>query len=232
MSPKSLGCGQSHSRRGGFTLIELLTVIAIIGILAAIIIPVVGSVRAKAKSATCVSNLRQIGIALNLYAAANRNMLPAAYDSSITGSWWTKRWEWAIQSYLEDRKAAQHTDALSAVFDGVFRCPSKPNFDLAGPSDVERQSYGMNAFNNGASGASKARGIASFSQPSNVMLVIDTNTGSPSIYNGDIVNGAAYGARWHQERDNVLFADGHVAALARGELNYYLVKNTDNEVRP
>ncbi len=62
--------------RPAFTLIELLTVIAIIGILAAILIPVVGSVRQKARTTQCLSNLRQIGTAAILYANENRNLLP------------------------------------------------------------------------------------------------------------------------------------------------------------
>lgn len=52
----------------GFTLIELLTVVAIIGVLAAIILPVASSVRQQARSAQCVSNLRQIALAAYLYA--------------------------------------------------------------------------------------------------------------------------------------------------------------------
>lgn len=59
-----------------FTLIELLTVIAIIGILAAIIIPTVGKVRNSARAAQCVSNLRQINNAIHLYAQDNRERLP------------------------------------------------------------------------------------------------------------------------------------------------------------
>ena len=60
----------------GFTLIELLTVIAIIGILAAILIPVVASVRDQARRAACASNLRQCGLAVNAYALDNNGELP------------------------------------------------------------------------------------------------------------------------------------------------------------
>ena len=65
-----------------FTLIELLVVIAIIAVLTAIIFPVFASARAKARAATCQSNLRQIGVAIRMYADDYDGTFPYAKDSS------------------------------------------------------------------------------------------------------------------------------------------------------
>ena len=66
----------------GFTLIELLTVIAIIGILAAIIIPTVGKVRETARKTVDASNLRQIGSAGLIFASDNRDSLPSGVEAA------------------------------------------------------------------------------------------------------------------------------------------------------
>ncbi len=65
--------------RRGFTLIELLVVIAIIAILAAILFPVFARARDRARSASCSSNMRQIGIAAMMYAQDYDEMMPAVY---------------------------------------------------------------------------------------------------------------------------------------------------------
>jgi len=62
--------------KSGFTLVELLVVVAIIGILAAFLLPAFAAAREKARSSTCLSNLHQIGVAVQLYAQDADGRIP------------------------------------------------------------------------------------------------------------------------------------------------------------
>src|SRR5689334_13663709 len=72
-------------RRRGFTLIELLVVIAIIAILAAILFPVFAQVRENARAASCLSNQKQIGTAVMLYAQDYDDQIVPWLSRKITG---------------------------------------------------------------------------------------------------------------------------------------------------
>ncbi len=63
-------------KREGFTLIELLVVVAIIAILAAMLLPALSRAREQARRVTCMNNLRQIGLAIIMYANDNDDFLP------------------------------------------------------------------------------------------------------------------------------------------------------------
>jgi prepilin-type N-terminal cleavage/methylation domain-containing protein/prepilin-type processing-associated H-X9-DG protein len=159
-----------RSRSRAFTLIELLTVIAIIGVLAAIIIGSVSKVRDAARRSTCVSNLRQIGTAFPLYAADNRGLYPAARLPIYTGSYSSSNpppganpslnnWQVEISRYImrgtlkingvenggQNLTELKNTGAQS----NIAHCPSFDLFfanisTLATTSNLSTAGYGMN----------------------------------------------------------------------------------------
>ncbi len=96
-------------QRKGFTLIELLVVIAIIAILAAILFPVFAQAREKARAATCLSNGKQMGLAVMMYSQDYDESYPQGYYAGPPTAWWLS----LIQPYMKDRDQG-----------GLRSCPS------------------------------------------------------------------------------------------------------------
>ena len=118
-----------------FTLIELLVVIAIIAILASLLLPALQQARDRAEQAQCISNLKQLGLGVQMYANDNHEQLIAAYLNGNYGGWDPPNeedlWDTRLLKYVGNNR-------------GVYYCPA--NDDPAAVAGNYFSTYGANTF--------------------------------------------------------------------------------------
>lgn len=209
------------SGRAGFTLIELLTVIAIIGILAAILIPVVGAVRESARGAECVSNLRQIATGMQLYANENGERFP-----NQRGSGWTRMITIIedVEPYISEpgletgAQSGLGASAGSLYGRGIWRCNSR-NIPWYWQWTLIPNVHIWDFTSGSAPGVVRlGRSLNSIPDLTRFPVIFDRGYDTePGLFASVPPNNPGEG--WHGgSRLNVGFADGSVRSLQRPEL--------------
>lgn len=196
----------SHGSGGpaGFTLIELLVVIAIIAILAGLLLPALSRAQQSARSVQCLSQMRQIGLAVRLYADDHDDAFPRTQHTAF--AYRQEEWGRAVAPEL-----SQDSATWTNLFRGVYHCPSDAR--------ATPWSYGQNVYfelepdNDDYIGSPQTwRQTASIPHPAATILQAETSGTVDHImpeFWMTPADATDVDSRRHYGRSNYNFVDGH-----------------------
>jgi len=215
--------------RRAFSLVELLVVLAVVGVLAAIVLPILASARAGVRRAVCVSNLRQLGLAFQLYTQDTNGFYPPVrpFQERSFCSLWADR----IFPYVRSEQVFVCPDAADEDAEFLAGCPTQVT--QAPHTTRYHGSYDVNTFSGTVSIASGGRNLSfpttithqsRYRRPSSTALLLDgsgefvnLSTQQPPFQGVEGLKGYGVDA-WHNDGCNVSFVDGHVKWLSLDSL--------------
>jgi prepilin-type N-terminal cleavage/methylation domain-containing protein/prepilin-type processing-associated H-X9-DG protein len=215
------GSGAARTPGRGFTLVELLVVVAVVAVLAALLLPAVAKAKAGAQSSVCKSQLRQWGLAMQLYAVDQNDSLPpegAPNGLSTSQAWYVNLpAEMGLAPYGAH---AWRTNPLARLERSVWICPANTN-----------RSNGHNLFHycvndhlDGTGESDRPARHSEFSAPSRLVWMFDNGRRAAVAQQNNVHTNA------HSRGAHFTFLDGHVARFrsmdywdfekARGRTNH------------